>query len=106
MERRASGQLEQRRHFEEIPSDRRDARQHDFYRPVTYVRMWGAVDASGKPVAFMQRMVQQSLMKRLGSLPANGVDFISMEGAATLPYDIPNIRMEYTETDPGVPYGF
>ena len=24
----------------------------------------------------------------------------------TLPYDIPNIRVEYTETDPGIPYGF
>jgi len=85
---------------------REDDMQHDFYRPVTYVRMWGAVDASGKPVAFKQRMVQQSLMKRLGSLPPTGVDFISMEGAANLPYDIPNIRIEFTETDPGIPYGF
>ncbi len=85
---------------------REDDMQHDFYRPITYVRMWGAVDASGKPVAFMQRMVQQSLMKRLGSLPANGVDFISVDGSATLPYEIPNIRVEYTETDPGIPYGF
>ena len=29
-----------------------------------------------------------------------------MDGSATLPYDIPNIRVEYTETDPGIPYGF
>jgi len=85
---------------------REDDIQHDFYRPATYVRMWGAIDAAGKPVAFMQRMVQQSLMKRLGSLPPTGVDFISMEGALGLPYSIPNIRIEYTETDPGVPYGF
>jgi isoquinoline 1-oxidoreductase beta subunit len=85
---------------------REDDIQHDFYRPITYVRMWGAIDASGKPVAFMQRMVQQSLMKRLGSLPPTGVDFISVDGSATLPYDIPNIRVEYIETDPGVPYGF
>src|SRR5262245_45610528 len=85
---------------------REDDMQHDYYRPITYLRMWGAVDASGKPVAFMQRMVQQSLLKRLGPLPPNGVDPISVEGADTLPYDIPNIRVEYIESDPGVPYGF
>jgi isoquinoline 1-oxidoreductase beta subunit len=85
---------------------REDDIQHDYYRPITYVRMWGTVDSAGKPVAFMQRMVQQSLMKRLGSLPENGVDFISVDGSATLPYDIPNIRVEYIESDPGVPYGF
>jgi isoquinoline 1-oxidoreductase beta subunit len=68
--------------------------------------MWGALDASGKPVVFMQRLVQQSLMKRIGALPPNGVDFISLDGSANLPYDIPNIRVEYTETDPGIPYGF
>src|SRR5262245_2109835 len=85
---------------------REDDMQHDFYRPITYIRMSGAIDASGKPVAFMQRMVQQSLMKRIGPLPPNGVDFISVDGSASLPYDIPNIRVEYIETDPGVPYGF
>lgn len=85
---------------------REDDMQHDYYRPVTYVRMWGAIDASGKPVAFMQRIVQQSLMKRLGALPPNGVDFISVDGSAQLPYAIPNVRVEYIETDPGVPYGF
>ena len=85
---------------------REDDMQHDFYRPVTYVRMWAATDAAGKPVAYQMRMVQQSLMKRIGGLPPNGVDFISVDGAANLPYDIPNIRIEYTEADPGIPFGF
>ena len=85
---------------------REDDMQHDYYRPVTYVRMWGALDAAGKPVAFMQRIVQQSLMKRIGALPPNGVDFISVDGSAQLPYTIPNIRVEYIETDPGIPFGF
>src|SRR5215831_5581863 len=85
---------------------REDDIQHDFSRPITYIRMWGALDASGKPTAFMQRIVQQSLMKRIGQLPPNGVDFISVDGSASLPYEIPNIRVEYIETDPGVPYGF
>ena len=85
---------------------REDDMQHDFYRPISYARMSGAVDASGKATVFTQHIVQQSLMKKLGSLPPNGVDFISVDGSATLPYDIPNIKVEYTEQDPGIPYGF
>jgi isoquinoline 1-oxidoreductase beta subunit len=85
---------------------REDDMQHDYYRPVSYARMWGAIDASGKPTVFKQHLVQQSLMKRIGGLPPNGVDFISLDGAANLPYDIPNVRVEYTETDPGIPFGF
>jgi isoquinoline 1-oxidoreductase beta subunit len=85
---------------------REDDMQHDYYRPISYARMWGAVDASGKPVVFKQHIVQQSLMKRIGGLPPNGVDFISVDGSANLPYDIPNIRVEYTENDPGIPFGF
>src|SRR5688572_4043593 len=88
---------------------REDDIQHDFYRPVTYVRMWAAVDAAGNPTAWMQRIVQSSLMKKLNpdSLKQmGGVDPISVEGASSLPYDIPNLRVEYTEADPGVPYGF
>jgi isoquinoline 1-oxidoreductase beta subunit len=85
---------------------REDDMQHDYYRPVTYVRMWGALDEAGSPVAFMQRIVQQSLMKRIGALPPSGVDFISVDGSASLPYTIPNIRVEYIETDPGIPFGF
>ena len=88
---------------------REDDIQHDYYRPVTYVRMWAAVDAAGNPTAWMQRIVQSSLMKKLNpdSLKQmGGVDPISVEGASSLPYDIPNLRVEYTEADPGVPYGF
>ena len=85
---------------------REDDMQHDYYRPVSYARMWGAVDGSGTPTVFKQHIVQQSLMKRIGGLPPNGVDFISVDGSANLPYDIPNIRVEYTEHDPGIPFGF
>jgi isoquinoline 1-oxidoreductase beta subunit len=85
---------------------REDDIQHDYYRPVSYARMWGALDASGNPTVFMQRMVQQSLMKRIGGLPPNGVDFISVDGSANLPYTIPNVRVEYLEADPGIPFGF
>jgi isoquinoline 1-oxidoreductase beta subunit len=88
---------------------REDDMKHDYYRPVTYVRMWAALDAAGAPSAWKQRIVQSSLLQRLnpGALQGTkGVDFVSVEGAANLPYAIPNLRVEYTETDPGIPFGF
>ena len=84
---------------------REDDMQHDFYRPVTYVRMWGGArrvrqaDACSSSASCSSRC-----MKRIGGAAApNGVDCISVEGAANLPYAIPNMRVEYTETDPGHP---
>ena len=88
---------------------REDDMQHDYYRPYTYVRMWAALDADGTPVAWKQRLVQPSLLERNrpGALAGTrGIDFISVDGAANLPYDIPNVRVEYTEFDPGIPFGF
>ena len=86
---------------------REDDTRHDYYRPISYARMWGALDDAGRPTAFKQRTVQQSLMKRLGgALPPNGVDFIALDGSVNLPYAIPNVRVEYTEGDPGIPFGF
>ena len=88
---------------------REDDMQHDYYRPYTYVRMWAALDADGMPVAWKQRLVQPSLLERNrpGALAGTrGIDFISVDGAANLPYDIPNVRVEYTEFDPGIPFGF
>ena len=88
---------------------REDDIQHDYYRPYTYVRMWAALDADGTPIAWKQRLVQPSLLARNnpgGLARTGGIDFISVDGAANLPYDIPNIRVEYTEFDPGIPFGF
>jgi isoquinoline 1-oxidoreductase beta subunit len=87
---------------------RQDDIKHDYYRPVTYIKLQAAIDAQGMPTAWKEHVVQPSLLKRLsGSLDAmKGVDRISVDGAATLPYAIPNIRVDYTEADPGVPYGF
>jgi isoquinoline 1-oxidoreductase beta subunit len=89
---------------------RQDDIQHDYYRPVTYIKLWAALDAQGNPVAWKERIIQPSLMMRLGGKPMldsmKGIDRISVDGAADLPYSIPHIRVEYTEADPGIPYGF
>ena len=88
---------------------REEDMQHDFYRPVSYARFWAALDQSGMPVAWMQRLVQPSLTARFDSHAldsTNGVDFTSMSGARDIPYSIPNLRVEYIKNDPGVPVGY
>ena len=88
---------------------REDDIQHDFYRPVAYVRFWGAVDESGMPVAWMQRIVQPSLVSRSGPHAldaAGGVDKRAVDGSKELPYSIPNVRIEYVRNEPGIPIGY
>jgi isoquinoline 1-oxidoreductase beta subunit len=88
---------------------REDDIQHDFYRPATYVRFWGAVNASGMPTAWMQRIVQPSILMRFDPHALDstgGIDKRAVDGSKELPYAISNIRIEYVRNDPGVPLGF
>lgn len=86
---------------------REDDMQHDFYRPATYNRLSAGLDPEGTPVAWTHRIVGPSIMSRV--FPAfvkNGIDASSIEGAADLPYDIPNIHVDYVMKETGVPVGF
>lgn len=88
---------------------REDDTQHDYYRPVTYVRYWAALDPSGMPVGWKARLVQASLFARFnpkGLEQFRGVDPISIGGVAGFAYSIPNRRAEYIYHDPGIPIGF
>ncbi len=76
---------------------REDDMRAGMYRPLTVHAMRGAVDASGKVVAWYQRIVGQSIMKGTpfeGMMIKDGVDVTSVEGAANTRYGIPNIRVE------------
>jgi isoquinoline 1-oxidoreductase beta subunit len=88
---------------------REDDMQHDYYRPVTYLRYWAALDQSGMPVGWKARMVQASLFARFdphGLDQMRGIDPISIGGIAAFAYNIPNCRAEYVHHDPGIPFGF
>jgi isoquinoline 1-oxidoreductase beta subunit len=86
---------------------REDDTRHDFYRPATYNRFVGGLDKSGIPVAWRHRIAGPSIMSRVfpGSVK-DGIDPTSVEGAANLLYDVPNIHVTYAMEDPGVPVGF
>jgi isoquinoline 1-oxidoreductase beta subunit len=76
------------------------------YRPVFVHRLRGAVDGEGNITAWDQVIVGQSFMK--GSpfeegMVKNGIDQTMVEGASTLPYQIPNLRVSAHIAEVGVP---
>ena len=80
---------------------RDDDIQHDFYRPMSLHRLVGAVDASGKAVAWHHRMSSTSI-NALWDTKAKP-EGSEVGGAVNLGYAIPNLRMEYAVAKTGVP---
>src|SRR6185437_5163053 len=85
---------------------REDDVRHDFYRPTTYNRFAAGFDASGNPVAWTHRIVGASIATSKGRPPRDGIDGSLVEGAANVPYEIPNILVEQTIADLPIPLGY
>src|SRR6267378_1258147 len=86
---------------------REEDTQHDFYRPLSLVRMKAGLDASGNPVAWYARISAPSIISTLLKLPLKeGVDPQAVVAFADQPYAIPNVRIEYAQRNPHVPVGF
>jgi isoquinoline 1-oxidoreductase beta subunit len=76
---------------------REDDMRAGYYRPLVYHKLVGGLDADGKPVAWSQRIVTQSIAAGSpfeGVMIKDGIDALSVEGAANLPYAIPNIGVD------------
>ena len=86
---------------------REDDMRAGYYRPLFHHALEAAIDADGKLVGWRHRLVGQSIL--IGSpfekmLVKDGIDGVSVEGAANLPYAIPNLKVDlHTPTDIGVP---
>jgi len=81
---------------------REEDMQHDYYRPSTFNIFESGLDEDGEPLAWKHRVVASPL--RGGG--ANNVDRAAVDGASTLPYDIPNIYVDYCRPDIAVPVGY
>jgi len=86
---------------------REDDMQHDFYRPYSYHRMSGALDAQNNIVAWSHRVVSTPI-RAVFDLPETLQDpkhVASQElgGADVIPYPVSNFRLDYSPVYSGVP---
>ena len=91
---------------------REEDTQHDMYRPATIAKFRGAVDDKGNATALWNRIVGPSVtlsfMERLVPWAASDMmqDKTNAEGAADMPYEIANLRVEHVLSRTPVPVGF
>jgi isoquinoline 1-oxidoreductase subunit beta len=82
---------------------REDDMQHDLYRPASYAKFAGGVDANGNLTAFTCRVASQPFAGI-----NNGVDRNAVDGIANLGYGsgIPNILVDNHPAETGIPCTF
>jgi len=80
---------------------REDDMQQDWYRPASYTRFAGSLDADGWPVALTGRVI----CPPFGGL-RNGVSSTAVEGIVDTPYAIPHVTVDYHAADPGIPVSY
>lgn len=85
---------------------REDDIRGGYYRPQWHSRIAAGLDAGGKPVAWRHTLVGQSIIEGTSfaaGLIKDGVDLTSVEGAATMPYDIADVAVDLHSPKIGVP---
>ena len=75
------------------------------YRPMGYHVVRAGIGSDGRPNAWHHRVVTQSFMvgTPFEGMVRNGIDNSSVEGAATLPYAIENLKVDLKLAEVGVP---
>ncbi len=76
---------------------REDDMKGGYYRPMWSDHIVAAISEDGKPVSWRHVIVGQSIIAGTmfeSKMIKNGVDMTSVEGAATMPYLIPNLEVD------------
>jgi isoquinoline 1-oxidoreductase beta subunit len=82
---------------------REDDMTHDFYRPMACHQMRGAVDASGKPLAWSHGLASTAIGAWWNPPENPKIEESEIGGAEQMPYAIPNVRLEYNNVPSPVP---
>ena len=86
---------------------REEDMRHDFYRPVSMAKLTAGLDAAGMPVAWRVRLTGQSILASFRPQAIkNGLDRNFVEGMAEVPYEFPNLLVDYAMRNTPVPVGF
>ncbi|MGA2188546.1 MAG: molybdopterin cofactor-binding domain-containing protein [Steroidobacteraceae bacterium] len=75
--------------------------RHDIVRPMYHDRISALLDSHGRPVWYGDRVTGGTVLGRWApeAMGKNGLDDDTVECAAELPYDIPNLKVEWVRHD-------
>jgi isoquinoline 1-oxidoreductase beta subunit len=84
---------------------REDDIRGGYYRPMWHSRIAAGLDADGAPVAWRHTIVGQSILEGtpFAGMVKDGIDATSVEGAADIPYAIPNVAVDLHSSTSRVP---
>jgi isoquinoline 1-oxidoreductase beta subunit len=85
---------------------REDDMRHDFYRPASYHRFTAGLDKNGQLLAWTHHLVAPSISAQLFGEQDQQSRPDAVDGAAQLPYQIPNILVDYVMANTAVPIGW
>ena len=86
---------------------REEDMQHDFYRPMTMMRFRAGLDEEGRLLAWRIRDASHSIMAQVRPQEIKGgVDRHALGGIVDMPYDVPNLQVEFAMRNSHVPVGF
>ncbi len=89
---------------------REEDMQHDYYRPASVHVMKGAFDQNNQLTSWSHRIAAPSILfTQFVKIPfpfKEKADIISVEGAKHLPYEIPNMQVDFQMTKTTIPLWF